>query len=299
MFKNWKKSLLKAGILSSLLVVAVGCSNEESIASVEGDKITKDELYEVLVQSQGEQALSALIDEKVIALEVKKKKIKISDEDIAKELETYIENAGGQEAFEATLEQNGITEAQLKENIVQYLSIRKLIEPRIDITDEEIKAYFDENKAQLDQPESVEASHILVEDEATAKEVAQKIADGDDFAALAKEYSTDASNAEKGGELGFFPRGKMVPEFDEAAFSMKPDTISDPIKTDFGYHIIKLTDKKEAKEAVLEDHKEDIKEGLFEEKLQAQYVEWLDEVRADYKIENSLEKKETKEKEKK
>ncbi|MFD1929697.1 peptidylprolyl isomerase [Sporosarcina siberiensis] len=299
MFKNWKKSLLKAGILSSLLVVAVGCSNEESIASVEGDKITKDELYEVLVQSQGEQALSALIDEKVIALEVKKKKIKISDEDIDKELETYIENAGGQEAFEATLEQNGITEAQLKENIVQYLSIRKLIEPRIDITDEEIKAYFDENKAQLDQPESVEASHILVEDEATAKEVAQKIADGDDFAALAKEYSTDASNAEKGGELGFFPRGKMVPEFDEAAFSMKPDTISDPIKTDFGYHIIKLTDKKEATEAVLEDHKEDIKEGLFEEKLQAQYVEWLDEVRADYKIENSLEKKETKDKEKK
>lgn len=299
MFKNWKKSLLKAGILSSLLVVAVGCSNEESIASVEGEKITKDELYEVLVQSQGEQAVAALIDEKVIALEVKKKKIKISDEEIDKELETYIENAGGQEAFEATLEQNGITEAQLKENIVQYLSIRKLIEPRIDITDEEIKAYFDENKAQLDQPESVEASHILVEDEAIAKEVAKKITDGEDFAALAKEYSTDASNADKGGELGFFPRGKMVPEFDEAAFSMKPDTISDPIKTDFGYHIIKLTDKKEAKEAVLEDHKEDITEGLFEEKLQAQYVEWLDEIRADYKIENSLEKKEEKEKEKK
>ncbi|WP_438313659.1 foldase protein PrsA [Sporosarcina sp. FA9] len=299
MFKKWKKSLLKAGILSSLLVVAVGCSNEESIASVEGDKITKDELYEVLVQSQGEKALAALIDEKVIALEVKKKKVKISDKEIDKELETYIENAGSQEAFKATLEQNGITEAQLKENIVQYLSIRKLIEPRIDITDEEIKAYFDENKAQLDQPESVEASHILVEDEATAKEVAQKIADGEDFAALAKEYSTDASNADKGGELGFFPRGKMVPEFDEAVFSMKLDTISEPIKTDFGYHIIKLTDKKEAKEAVLEDHKEDIKEGLFEEKLQGQYVEWLDEVRADYKIENSLEKKEEKEKEEK
>jgi len=292
MFKNWKKSLLKAGILSSLLVVAVGCSNEESIASVEGEKITKDELYEVLVSSQGEQAVAALIDEKVIALEVKKKKIKISDEEIDKELETYIENAGGQEAFEATLEQNGITEAQLKENIVQCLSIRKLIEPRIDITDEEIKAYFDENSAQFAQAESVEASHILVEDEATAKEVAKKITDGEDFAALAKEYSTDTSNADTGGELGFFPRGKMVPEFDEAAFSMKPDTISDPIKTDFGYHIIKLTDKKEAKEAVFEDHKEDIKEGLFEEKLQAQYVEWLDEVRADYKIENSLEKKE-------
>ena len=140
-----------------------------------------------------------------------------------------------------------MTEKEFKENIIEYLSIRKIIEPRIEITDEEIKAYFEENKESFNEEEQVEASHILVEDEATAKKVAKKLADGEDFAALAKEFSTDTMSAENGGELGFFPRGKMVAEFEEAAFSMKVDTISDPVKTEHGYHIIHVTDKKQQK----------------------------------------------------
>ena len=114
-----------------------------------------------------------------------------------------------------------MTEKEFKENIIEYLSIRKIIEPRIEITDEEIKAYFEENKESFNKEEQVEASHILVEDEATAKEVAKKLADGEDFAALAKEFSTDTANATNGGELGYFGRGKMVAEFEEVAFSMK------------------------------------------------------------------------------
>ena len=87
------------------------------------------------------------------------------------------------------------------------------------------------------------------------KKLRKKLKDGEDFATLAEEYSTDTSNADNGGELGFFPRGKMVAEFEEAAFSMKVDEISDPVKTEHGYHIIHVTDKKEAKEAVFEDQK--------------------------------------------
>ena len=118
--------------------------------------------------------------------------------------------------------------------------------------------------------------------------VAKKLADGEDFATLAKEFSTDTMSAENGGELGLFPRGKMVPEFEEVAFSMKIDAISDPVKTEHGYHIIKVTDKKAAKEAVFSEHKEEIKGLLLEEGVQAEYVNWLDEVKLDYKIENSL-----------
>ena len=156
------------------------------------------------------------------------------------------------------------------------------------ITDEDIKAYFEENKESFNEEEQVAASHILVEDEATAKKVAKKLADGEDFATLAKEFSTDTMSAENGGELGFFPRGKMVAEFEEAAFSMKVDAISDPVKTEHGYHIIHVTDKKAAKEAVFKEHKEEIKGLLLEEGVQAEYVNWLDEVKLDYKIENSL-----------
>ena len=285
--------LLAVSLLAIILTVTTGCSKDskatdETVATVGDEKITKDELYEVLVQSAGQEALTAMIDDKVVALELKKEKVSISDKEVDAELAIYVENAGGQEAFDAALKQNAMTEKEFKENIIDYLSIRKIIEPRIEITDEDIKAYFEENKESFNEEEEVAASHILVKDEATANKVAKKLADGEDFAALAKEFSTDTMSAENGGELGFFPRGKMVAEFEEVAFSMKVDAISDPVKTEHGYHIIHVTDKKAAKEAVFNDHKEEIKGLLLEEGVQAEYVNWLDEVKLDYKIENSL-----------
>ncbi len=128
----------------------------------------------------------------------------------------------------------------------------------------------------------------MVDDEKTAKEVKKKLDEGEDFAELAKEYSKDESNAESGGELGFFGKGKMVKEFEDKAFSMKVDEISDPVKTEHGYHIIKVTDKKDAKKAKLADHKEEIKDTLFEQKLQTEYQTWLNEKKEDYKIKKSL-----------
>ncbi|MBO0600899.1 peptidylprolyl isomerase [Sporosarcina sp. E16_3] len=286
--------LLTVSLLAIILTVTTGCSKDskastdETVATIGDEKITKDELYEVLVQSAGQEALTAMIDDKVVALELKKEKVSVSDKEVDAELAIYVENAGGQEAFDAALKTNAMTEKEFKENIVDYLSIRKIIEPRIKITDEDIKAYFEENKESFNEEEQVAASHILVEDEATAKKVAKKLADGEDFATLAKEFSTDTMSAENGGELGLFPRGKMVAEFEEAAFSMKVDAISDPIKTEHGYHIIHVTDKKAAKEAVLSELKGEIKGLLLEEGVQAEYVNWLDEVKLNYKIENSL-----------
>ena len=201
-----------------------------------------------------------------------------------------VEQYGGQETFNMLLAQNGVTEDLFKEQIEQNLKVTKILEPSIEITDDEIKTYFEDNKASFDTPEQVEASHILVEDEKTAKEVKKKIDEGGDFAELAKEYSTDTQTAENGGELGYFSTGQMVEAFDKAAFAMKVDEISDPVKTDYGYHIIKVTGKKEAKEATLEDSKAKIKEDLLATKVQEQASTWLTEATAKYKVENKLEK---------
>lgn len=276
------------GVILIVLVFTFGFSKKEIVATVGGEKITKDELYNFLVQSHGTEAVDVLINEKVIGLEVKKAKITVSDEEVQDELSNYFEYYGGEDSFYGSLEQNRITEEEFKNNIVQYLSIRKLIEPNVNVTDEEIKTYFEENKAEFGEQEQVQASHILVKDETIAKEVAQKLADGENFATLAKEYSTDTVSAENDGELGYFARGEMVPEFDEVAFTLKNGEISNPVKTEFGYHIIHVTDKKAAKDAVFDEHKEEIKDRLFEEKVQAQYPYWLDEVKAEYKIHNSL-----------
>lgn len=123
-----------------------------------------------------------------------------------------------------------------------------------------------------------------MDSEEKAVEVKEKLEAGEDFAALAKEYSTDSSNSEQGGDLGYFARGQMVQEFEDAAFSMEVGQISDPVKTDYGYHIIKLEDKKPAKQATYEESKDEIREILFQQKLPVVYQMWMQERMNEYDV---------------
>ncbi|WP_353050041.1 peptidylprolyl isomerase [Bacillus sp. ISL-39] len=127
-----------------------------------------------------------------------------------------------------------------------------------------------------------------MEDEATAKKVKEELDNGKNFAELAKEYSTDTSNADNGGDLGYFGKGEMAEEFENAAFALETDAISEPVRTEFGYHIIKLVDKKAAKAAKFDDHKDEIKELLFDQKIQEEYPNWLEEKKTEYKIKSYL-----------
>lgn len=279
-----------AVVLVALIIGAVYLTQRsETVATVDKEKITQEQLNEELNKQYGASVLSMMISNKVVDLEADKEKVKVTDKEIQAELDKMVEQYGGQDTFNTLLAQKRLTEDVFKEQIEQNLKVTKILEPSIEITDDEIKTYFEDNKESLDTPEQVEASHILVEDEETAKEVKKKLDEGGDFAELAKEYSTDTQTKESGGELGYFSSGQMVEEFDKAAFAMDVDEISDPVKTDYGYHIIKVTGKQEAKEATLEESKDQIKETLLDQKVQEQASTWLSEATAKYKIENKLE----------
>lgn len=275
-------------ILGVVMSVGVIFSNKEVVARVDGKSISKDQLYDLLVQQGGEAALDSLIDQAIIEKEAEKQKVDIAGEDIENELKILEESYGGEEALKEAMETSGISLADVKKDLSLNLTIEKLLKSRISVTEEEMKTYFDENKESFATAEQVKASHILVEDEATAKKVKDKLAGGEDFSALAKEYSTDTTTKEQGGDLGFFGKGEMVAEFEEAAFSLKPNEISEPVKTEYGYHIIKLVEKQEAKEANYEESKSEIKEQLISEKMQTEYATWLEEKKGEYEIENFL-----------
>jgi len=115
--------------------------------------------------------------------------------------------------------------------------------------------------------------------EEEAKEILAQLQSGADFAELAKEHSTDTASKEKGGDLDYFTRGEMTAEFEKAAFSLPVGQISDVVKTDYGYHIIKVTDKQPAKEATLEESREKVREQLFNEKISARMSKWLTEAK--------------------
>lgn len=288
--RMWKYILLSISLV--LIISMAGCKNEgEVVAKINNDVITKDELYDLLVEQNGAQVLDNLISEKIIKLEIEKQKIEIPEEEIEKVISEIKGSYGGDEAFNQAMEYYGYKLEDIKKNITTNIQIKKLLEPSISITEEEIKDYFETYKDTLSQKEQVRASHILVETEEKAKEVKEKLLAGGDFAEIAKEYSQDINNKDLGGDLGFFSRGEMLPTFENAAFALEIGEISDPVQTDYGFHIIKVEEKKEEKEANFEENKDKIKDILLEEKIPEAYQEWYQKKLSEYKITNYLKEK--------
>lgn len=254
-----KKGLIALTTAASMIALTAcngGSSDSEVVVETKAGNITKDELYGALKDRLGDETIRDLVDEKVLG-----EKYKVTDKEVDQELENLKEQYGQQ--FEAAIQQNGVD--QVKRMLKIDLLREKAATAGIKVTDKELKEAYDAKK-----PE-VKASHILVQDEKTAKEVKAKLDKGEDFAKLAKEYSQDPGSAEKGGDLGFFGPGKMVPEFEEAAYKLKKGEVSEPVKSSFGYHIIKVTDKKELKpfeEMKAELEKEIKRSKLDPEKLQ-------------------------------
>ena len=288
--KTYKAAL--AVILLTVVLAGTSCSaDKDAVAKVNGEAITKDQLYDAMVKQGGQQALDMLIMEKIVEMEAKKQGVQVTDEDVDKEIDKMAEQYGDRETFERIIGMYGYNMDGIKKDISMSLKIEELLRPSISITEEEMREYFEENKETFAVEEQVKASHILTETEEAAAEVKEKLDAGEDFAELAKQYSIDEANKNYGGDLGIVKRGEMVPEFEEAAFSMEAGSISEPVKTQFGYHIIKVDDKKEAREANFEQSKEQIEEILFEGKVQLEFHSWYQGKLEEYEIENFLTEK--------
>lgn len=271
--KKWMVSLgLTAGLISLSACNNAGADSEAIVESKAGD-ITKEEFYNKMKEQYGDQVLNQMIDEMVL-----EDKYKVTDKEIDKEIDKIKEELGGEDAFKQALEQNGLSdEKQLKERVKSMLLNEKAATEGVKISEDEMKKVFEEK-----YKTEVKASHILVDDEKTAKEVEKKLKEGGDFAKLAEEYSKDPGSKSKGGDLGFFGKGAMVPEFEKVAFTLDKGETSDLVKSDYGVHIIKVTDKRENK---FEDKKEQVEQELKQQKAKP-ITEILENLRkkADVKI---------------
>lgn len=248
-----KKTLFALTVAASIGLAACSNPGDEVVVSTNVGDITQDEFYNSMKDIAGDQLLQQVVVERIL-----NDKYKVTDEEMEEELATVKEQYG--EGYEAALAQSNLTEEMLKTNIRFTLLQQKATED-IEVTDEEIQKYYDQASQELN------ARHILVADEATANEIIEKLNAGEDFAELAKEFSTDPGSGQQGGDLGWFTVGTMVPEFNDAAYALKVDEISKPVQTQNGFHIIQVQEKRAVKDyGTLEEKKEEIRESIVASK---------------------------------
>jgi peptidyl-prolyl cis-trans isomerase C len=300
--------------------------DSKAVVTVNGEKITEatvnEELnkrIEVMKQRMGGQAMpeaqkqqmrkrvvDMMVDQVLLEQKLKAKNLSVSDEKVMDEIKKIAGQQGqSMEDVEKEIQQWGMTLNDLKSQLRMKLMMDALIEAESKdavATAEDVKKFYDENPQHFDQPEQVKASHILIkvdpeatpEAKAEAKkkleDILKQVKEGGDFAALAKEHSACPSGAQ-GGDLGSFGRGQMVKEFEEVAFSMKPGDVSGIVETQFGYHIIKVTEKKEAGKVPFDEVKEQIEAYLTQQKRGEFWQNYSQKMREEAKIEFSAEEK--------
>lgn len=309
-----KRSLLLAGAaLAAVTLVAAGCGDTDEIpadavAVVDGTSITRSSLDELLArakksytaqkrefpkagtpeyQSLQNQAVAYLVQREEYAREAEDLGIEITDAEVAKELDKvkqeYFQN--DQKKFEAGLKEQGYTVAALREDIHAQLVSKKLYErvtKDVQVTDADLQQHYAENKDQYSVAESRSVRHILVKTKAEADKLHAQLESGADFAALAKQSSLDPGSKEQGGKLTV-SRGQTVAPFDKAAFSLKTNQLSAPVKTEFGYHLIQpLAAVKAGSVTPFAKVKAQIRTQLVEERKNKAVSDWAAEIEKEY-----------------
>lgn len=283
----------------------------------------KDDKNSFLYLLIKDRVVNELIVKSLLNEEIEKRGITVSNQDVDDAVKEIIDKVGSKEQLDALLKQNGISNANFKKDLKEEVKMKKLAKElgSSTVSDAEAKKFYNENIAKFKHPDKVRASHILISvnpqeieevvksdaanknldetaikakvnaeiqaKEAKAKELLSEAKKNPtQFAKLAKENSEDTATANKGGDLGFFAAKEMVPEFSKAAFAMKPNTISDkPVKTQFGYHIIMVTDRSAAGQEPFEKVKPSIKAYLENQKQIALIDKLTESLKKSAKIE--------------
>lgn len=279
----------------------------------------KNDFMYNLVKSRvvNELIIKALLDE-----EMDKRNIKVTNADMEEAIKTIVDKMGSKEQLDKVLKESGVSVGEFKKDLKEQVRMKKLAESlgNSDVSDAEVKAFYNRNLDKFKYPEKVRASHILIavnpqelaeiiksepananlsDSEVQAKvqqEIAAKEAKAKDlytkakndpasFAKLAKENSEDTTSAEKGGELGFFAKNEMVPEFANAAFGAKPNTVVGPVKSQYGYHIILVKDRMAAGQEPFAKVQKSIKDFLVNQKQLEQIDKLVESLKKNAKIE--------------
>ncbi|MBM5596704.1 peptidylprolyl isomerase PrsA [Listeria seeligeri] len=247
---KFKKIMIS--LITATLLILAGCGSS-AVVKTDAGNITQDDLYEAMKTTYGNEVVQQLTFEKIL-----EDKYTVTEKEVNAEYKKYEEQYG--DSFESTLASSNLTKTSFKENIKYNLLVQKATEANMDVSDSTLKKYY-----KTWQPD-ITVRHILVDDEATAKEVQTKLKNGEKFTDLAKEYSTDTATSTNGGLLDPFGTGEMDEAFEKAAYALeKTDDVSGIVKTSYGYHLIQLV-KKTDKTTYAKD-KAKVKEAYIQSQL--------------------------------
>ena len=286
------------------------------LARVNGEKIERWEFDNAVKRVEAraggpvppdkrDQVLRGVLDQLVayhlLAQESRTRKIAVPEADVNARLAEIRKSFPTEEAFKQGIAAQGLTLDQLKMQTKTGLEVAKVIETEVNtkvaVQDPEVRTFYDSNLERFKQGDSVHAAHILIglpqnpspEQKAAARTqaaaVLKTVKAGGDFATLARSSSSDTGSAQNGGDLGFFPKGQMTPAFEEAAFKLKPGTTSGLVETPFGFHIIKVIERRAPRTAPFEEVAGQIKDFLTQGQREQKLEQFVEQVKSKGKIE--------------
>lgn len=308
MAKRFVTAVVMMALFSILLA---GCGqpklNENTLAVVNGRTITKDDLtvrlriFELFFKepmemaTSGQKVLDQMVQDRLVRDQAIEAGVNVTDTQVETEMARFLGALDRQyqsrDEVNKRLVELGLTNDHIAAFLKDFLVGQSMVEKKkaeVQVTDAELHAYYEQKKETLYTytEDVVRAAHVLVplDQEAKAQEIAAKARAGGDFAALARLYSVDPSTAALGGDLGYFTRNGMVKEFSDAAFSMDPGRTGDPVKTQFGWHVILLLDKQTAGLLPFDKVHGDVKNRVLVDKQEKAYQQWLAQLEKNAKI---------------
>ena len=297
-----------------LALVAAGCGGgsdsvpADAVAVVDGDEVAKSD-YDALIeqarksytnqkrdfpkagtpefQTLKNQAVQFLVQREQFEQQAAELDVEVTDKQVAERLEQIKKQyfSGDSKKYEQQLADQGLTDKQVRADIRAQIVSEEIFEQvtkDVKVSDADVKDYYEKNQEQFSTPESREVRHILVKTKAKADEIAAELKSGGDFAALAKQHSTDTGSKESGGKLTI-TRGQTVAPFDKEAFRLAKNEVSKPVKTEFGFHLIEaLSDVKKADKAPLKEVQDQIRQQLLQTKKNEAMTAWVDDLKKEY-----------------
>ncbi len=231
-----------------------------------------------MVANLRKDVIQQLVEREILLTAAAERKLTASDAEVETRIKGVKTNFPDEAGFKKALAENGIDYNAFRTHVAQSVLIEKLrdsLTKDATVSIPQAQEAFAKNEDHFKIQEEVKASHILVKTEKEAKDLVAKLKGGADFAELARKHSEDTGSKDSGGDLGFFARGRMVPEFEQAAFGMKPGQLSEPIKSQFGYHVIKVADRHQPRNRPFEEVKSEILDQMLKGKKEKDFGDWL------------------------